>query len=154
MKHFAYGSNMETGHLIDRVGEIKDLGKATLRGYELRFSKLGDDGSGKANVHNSNRDSSVEGVLYELDEEQFDKLDYCEGAKTGHYSRESLKNIQTNKGRSIEAEVYIANREKINNNLKPTKKYLSYLIEGASEPVHKLSNSYIEFLKSHEIQGG
>ena len=48
--YFAYGSNMSTPRLVQRVGEVRVLGPARLEGYEHRFSKRGNDGSAKGNV--------------------------------------------------------------------------------------------------------
>lgn len=143
MKYFAYGLNMSSSKLTKRVGQVIDLGKAYLKDYILVFNKLSKDGSGKANVKIKSG-VITEGVLYELDEDQISKLDKREGVPN-HYSRVKRK-FTSISGEPFEAEIYIACTRKIINGLKPTKGYLSIIIEGAAE--HNLSDEYLTFLKS------
>jgi hypothetical protein len=49
-EYFAYGSNMETARLRERMPSAKPLGVAKLSGHELRFHKRSKDGSGKCNA--------------------------------------------------------------------------------------------------------
>jgi len=51
---------------------------AALAGWEMRFSKIGMDGTGKANIH-QNPGAVVEGVVFPLKEKQLRDLDHYEG---------------------------------------------------------------------------
>lgn len=44
---FAYGSNMPTARIRARCPSAVAMGVAELRGYELRWHKISNDGSGK-----------------------------------------------------------------------------------------------------------
>ncbi len=139
MYYFAYGSNMLIARLEKRVGNVECLGMAILENYQIAFNKQSKDGTGKTNVYFSDG-GLVEGVLFELTEEQMNKLDKSEIG----YKRIDL-NVQLLKNTFL-AVSYIAEVDAINNNLSPTKEYLQYLIDGAIE--NKLSDTYIEMLKS------
>lgn len=144
MLYFAYGSNMKTERLVSRVGEVKILGRAVIEDYQLSFNKLGDNGSGKANIYTKN-DSSVEGALFDLTEEQIKKLDRHEGVNA-HYIR-CTRDIKLD-GKILVAEVYFANQDKLQDNLRPTCEYLQHIIDGAEE--HGLDSNYRKFLKSFQ----
>lgn len=138
MYYFAYGSNLLVGRLRSRVGEMKDLGLATLKGYNLKFNKQSTDGSGKANIV-PDENSEVLGVVYVLNEEQKVKLDSNERG----YSRKSL---EVRLGSSdIYMDVYIADQDKINDILLPKHEYLGYVIQGAIE--HQFPETYIKSLQ-------
>lgn len=145
MYYFAYGSNMKTKRLKDRVGKVTVIGKAGLSNHCLRFNKLGDDETGKANIE-TKENSLVEGVLFNLTEEQFKKLDICEAVPT-HYIRCKMNVIRFDND-MVAAAVYIANPNRLRSHLKPKQKYLQYLIDGANE--HGLSNQYKQSLASSE----
>lgn len=146
MKYFAYGSNMLTKQLVDRVGMIKDLGRAALKSYILDFSKLSEDGSGKANIKNGKKNSETEGALFELNPSQFDELDRYEVG----YSQYPVT-VSADSNKIFKATTYIAKDETVRNGLRPTKEYLCYIVKGAKEERHRLSDSYILFLESHKF---
>ncbi len=146
MNYFSYGSNMETELLESRVGKINIIGKAVLKNYYLTFNKLGDDGSGKANIE-QRTGFVVEGIIFDLTEEQLKKLDISEGVPM-HYIRCMIEIIKSDNDEVTTAEVYIANKNKIRYNLRPNRQYLQYLLDGANE--HKLSEKYKKFLESFE----
>ena len=50
MLYFAYGSNMLTARLRERMPSCKPLGIAKLPGHALRFHKRSKDQSGKCNA--------------------------------------------------------------------------------------------------------
>lgn len=54
MKYFAYGSNMSLLRLWQRVPSAVRIGVFTLQGHQLRFHKLGKDGSGKCDAYQTN----------------------------------------------------------------------------------------------------
>src|SRR6185503_12243231 len=78
--YFAYGSNMSTTRLRRRARSAVVVGRAYLEGYELRFNKRSEDGSGKANALETGRPSDrVEGLLFELTDLDLAELDRAEG---------------------------------------------------------------------------
>ncbi len=145
MYYFTYGSNMKTKRLEKRVGKAVVMGKATLKDYCLKFNKLGKDRSGKANIE-SKENSLVEGTLFNLTEEQFKRLNTYEGVPT-HYFRSKMNVIESNDN-TVVAEVYIANPNKVQGNLRPKCEYLQHLIDGADE--YSLNDQYKQFLASFE----
>src|SRR5699024_6090609 len=69
MYYFAYGSNMCTARLAQRVPGVKALGSAWLGGHRLYWHLRGGDGSGKCNiVLTDDPVDRVHGVLFEFDE--------------------------------------------------------------------------------------
>lgn len=140
MYYFAYGSNMLRERLEkDRLGSLEDLGIGILYKYKIKFNKQSLDGSGKTNLIQDDN-SQVFGVIYKLSEEQISALDKFEPG----YSRITL-DIKIGEV-FVDMETYIAQKDKINNNLLPTKEYLGYLIQGAKE--HDFPLDYIHFLEN------
>ncbi len=84
----------------------------------------------------------VEGVLYEISEDDFEKLDRYEGYPN-HYNRIKIEVI-LDTGEKVVAETYIAQKEKTGSNLLPTREYLERLL--SAKPF--LSPEYYERLKS------
>lgn len=79
--YFAYGSNLVSERLVERVGSAPVLGPALARGRRLECNKHGLDGSGKANLIEAPGES-VWGVVYRLSARQLDALDRFEGGYT------------------------------------------------------------------------
>ncbi|MDQ4147034.1 MAG: gamma-glutamylcyclotransferase [Pseudomonadota bacterium] len=64
---FAYGSNLCPARLARRVREYHPEGIGILRGYVLRFNKIGREGSAKCNVARMDDPANfVMGVIYRL----------------------------------------------------------------------------------------
>ncbi len=137
--YFAYGSNMSTCQLKDRIGDFGEGEKVILMDYDLRFNKRGKDGSGKANILLSFK-SVIEGVVFDVFESQLDKLDKHEIG----YHREKISLSFHDK--KIKAITYIADIDKICENLLPDKDYVDTIIKGAEH--FGLSKSYIDELKN------
>jgi len=138
MYYFAYGSNMDTDQLETRFKELKNkkfciVGVAVLPNYELKFNKKSTDGSGKANIIPDEK-SEVEGVVFELTEEQFMKLDEKE---KGYHRNKISVNLNNN---FIEVITYIADDSNICDGLFPTSSYLDKIVKGAAN--FELSLSY------------
>ena len=126
--YFAYGSNMSLMRLKTRVQSAKPLGIATLRGYRLRFHKVGKDGSAKCDASHTGKDrDTVLGVLYRMRGDELDILDRIEGKGTG-YDRRTLI-ITDSAGRDMAAEAYMATR--IDSSLRPFSWYLEHVLQGA-----------------------
>ena len=139
MYYFAYGSNMFRNKLELTVGGmVIDLGIATLAAHSIIFNKYRTrDHTGKTNIIASN--NNVIGVVYDLTEEQFVRLDNSENG----YHRQQI-NIELN-NEIIETQTYVANENRIDNNLQPTREYRQFLIDGAIQ--HNFPIDYIQMLQ-------
>jgi len=118
---------MSARRLIKRNIKVLGSRSATLRGYRMILNKKSykNPNIGYSNIV-EDKDSVVEGVLYDIDYNDMKKLDTHEGYPK-HYRREFLK------FESIDEPVlvYIANPEWTSEKeLKTTKEYKNFLLEG------------------------
>lgn len=146
VQYFAYGSNMFDNVIVrNRNIQYSDARPATLAGYALRFTCPGVNKyePSFANIE-PEQEQSVEGVLYQLSDEQFKKLFKSEG---GMYDIIDL-NVLTNDGLHVPAKTLVSvNRI---DECSPSLRYLKLLVKGAKEK--GLSQHYITRLEatSHE----
>lgn len=142
LNYFAYGSNLHLQRLLLRVSSARTHFVASLKGYDLRFHKLGQDGSGKANAFYTGEESDVlHGVVYKMHGEHKPLLNRFEG---GYETRQ----IELHDGEQfIDAFIYIAPNHPVDDTLMPYDWYQAYVTEGAKQ--HQLCQHYIERLKSH-----
>lgn len=129
MLYFAYGSNMNPERMRQRGLVVRHAEGARLPGFELLFDKHAADhlGTGHANVVRRTG-SVVEGVLYELaDEQEILKMDPFERAPV-NYSRDRLE-VQT-AGGSAWTWIYFANPAVRRAGLRPSRSYLDHLLAG------------------------
>jgi len=145
MRYFAYGSNMDRERMSERGVRFSRREWAILEGYRLVFNKIAsrDRKEGYANIV-KDKDSHVEGVLYEIVDEDIEKLDRYEGY-SHHYYRQKLK-VKLASGETVEVLVYIAKEDMTAEGLKPTKEYLNHLLKGCDI----LSKEYCEKLRNIE----
>jgi len=140
LHYFAFGSNMDTYRMLERVGYIPESMPGILRGWRLVFNKKARDGnSGYANIV---RDpgGEVQGAVYRVTWADIDVLDGYEGYPA-HYDRKEIQLLANTE--MISAVVYIAAPEMICNDLKPTRDYLNHLLAGKEY----LTPSYCMFLE-------
>lgn len=130
MWYFAYGSNMSKNRMRSRNVRFSKRRHAVLKGWRLEFNKIASHNrrEGYANIVRD-ENSTVEGVLYEIPDSDLQKLDQCEGYPS-HYNRIEVE-VQLDNGSKVRALTYVANPEKVKSGLKPSKEYLSYLLEGS-----------------------
>jgi|SRR3990167_8649023 len=149
MLYFAYGSNMLRSRLEnqkkgkERIGQVVDHGVAVLLGHAIKFNKKSIDGSGKTNIIGENT-SKVFGIIYELTDEQIKLLDKIEAG----YKKSTVDTLL--EGNTVRADTYFAIPKKTDNNLLPTRDYLSFLILGAKE--HNFPEDYVEFLEKTKVK--
>ena len=91
--YFAYGSNMDDERLFSRIGSADKFDKGYDIWKKLLFNKLGQDGTGKANLIN-NSNAVAFGVLFKVNESDLAKLDKFEVG----YKRKTLKIKSDNHG--------------------------------------------------------
>jgi gamma-glutamylcyclotransferase len=99
--YFAYGSNMSTARLQERIPEACPLGRARIHGVRLDFNKVGVDGSGKANL-SPYANAIAWGVLFAVRTEDWLVLDRFEPG----YERQHCE-LTLDSGEAIRAQVYL-----------------------------------------------
>lgn len=145
MKYFAYGSNMCTNRLRDRVPSCKFDCIAVLKEHTIRFHKRStEDGSGKCNAFYTGKpEDEVIGVLYDIAESEKPLLDKAEGLGKGYL--EKYVDVTTPSG-VVNALMYVARSGYIEESLAPFTWYKEFVVEGARE--HQLPGFYIEKLEA------
>jgi len=143
--YFAFGSNMNQNRMKKRKVKFTQKFKGSIRDWQLVFNKINDrkEGAGFANII-PKESSIVEGIIYEVNEESIQKLDVREGFPN-HYQRLEMP-VWDDMGRFFKCATYIANPNKIKENLKPERWYLNHLLEGKEF----LSENYFSDLKNIE----
>ncbi|MBN2270533.1 MAG: gamma-glutamylcyclotransferase [Sedimentisphaerales bacterium] len=138
MKYFAYGSNMLTNWLRERVPSCKFVTLGVLKSHKLRFHKKSKkDESGKCNAfYTGLQQDEVLGVVFEIDSEEKSDLDKAERGYEAKYVKVHCGDI------TIEALTYIAAASVIDDSLIPYTWYKDLVLDGANE--HNLPRAYIE----------
>lgn len=139
MYYFAYGSNMLTARLAQRVPAVAPVGPARLGGYALHFHLRGGDGSGKCNIVATQEPAVVHGVLFELDPARLDWLHAAEGPA---YDFLELP-VHARNG-LVAAAVYRGRPEWLDDSLVPFDWYMRFVVGGAAE--HGLPEPYVQWL--------
>ncbi len=129
MNYFAYGSNMSLRRLQQRVPGVRRLGAASLAGFQLRFHKIGQDGSAKCDAFHTDASADLlHGALYDIDPADKHHLDRIEGLGAGYAQREVWVYVE---GKSLPAMTYVATH--IDPGLKPFGWYKQHVLVGAHE---------------------
>jgi len=123
--YFAYGSNLSSRRLAERIPSAEPQGPARLPGYRLVFNKRSADGSGKANLVPSPSEETW-GALWSISRGAWPALD---GFEPG-YVRTPCSVLDAS-GQARAASVYLWPGEGPEE--APYDWYLDYLIEGARE---------------------
>lgn len=140
IQYFAYGSNLLPLRLLQRVASSRALGHASLPGYQLRFHKKGQDGSGKCNVFYTGEDQhQVIGVVYEMHAEERILLDTAESLGQGYDLEHHQLQVQAV---THQVFLYVAPPDYIDDSLRPYTWYRDLVVQGAR--VHGLPGDYIE----------
>ncbi len=130
--YLAYGSNMSSEQLNDRVGEWSEVCTGFLAGYQLMFNKRSGYGSAKANVQYIGGGSRCPVAAYYLTAEQFDKLDKHEGVPGQHYVRVGMPFTDIH-GTIHLGQIYLAHIDKLTDDLAPSEDYLNTIRTGYRE---------------------
>ena len=136
--YFAYGSNLKTARLIERVGPAPVAGIARMSDHALSFAKRGADGSGKA-CYEPSPGRTLWGVLYELLPDQFDRLDRFEGG----YRRVGVTLLGSD-GAPMSALSYQA--ERFTDDATPFDWYKELILDGCRE--HGLPADWLALLEA------
>ncbi|MBQ4838379.1 gamma-glutamylcyclotransferase family protein [Pseudoalteromonas luteoviolacea] len=137
--YFAYGSNLSTLRLKQRLPNARLIGTAILQGHQLTFDMLSKDGSAKCNIASASAPMVVYGVVYGLTQSEIVELDNIEGPR---YDR-VVFNVDLMNRRTIAAHCYVANTF-VSNQL-PFTWYKQHVLNGALE--HGFPAPYVERIK-------
>lgn len=145
MLYFSYGSNMSLKRILARVPSATVVSNATLAKHQLKYHKIGKDGSGKCNIYeNGKTRSDVYGVIFDIDENEKKLLDIIEGLGYGYEQKEV--NVCSSSGDIVNVFTYYA--IKIDENLEPFSWYLEHVARGAKE--NNLPKEYIRTIELTE----
>ena len=148
LKYFAYGSNLLTRRLRQRVPSARFSAVTTMSKHVLRFHKLSIDKkgnrSGKCNVRFTGRDEDVVyGVVFNIDRNEKQKLDEAEDG----YSTEVL--TLTSRSGAVPGFMYcVVDHSLLDDSLQPYDWYKDLVVAGARE--HNLPAEYIQQLENVE----
>ncbi|MCG7995459.1 MAG: gamma-glutamylcyclotransferase [Candidatus Thiodiazotropha taylori] len=145
MLYFAYGSNMSSRRLRERVPSARFRSTATLEAHELRFHKRSRDGSAKCDaLETHNPQHRVIGVVFEIAQAEKAELDRHEGLGYGY--EEKQVSLLTGSAESLTAFTYYATH--IDSLLKPYSWYKHHVLSGARE--HQLPTTYLDRIERIE----
>ena len=144
MNYFAYGSNMSSRRLQQRVPQVRRLDNAVLAGYRLCFHKIGDDGSAKCDAFYTGAAADVlYGVLYHIEPADKTLLDRIEGLGAGYDIKEVA--VEGSVLGGVSALTYVATH--IDASMQPYGWYKQHVLVGAREAA--LPTDYIEAIAGH-----
>lgn len=145
MIYFAYGSNMLKERLKLRVPGVRCLGVAHVLGRRLAFHKCSSDGSGKCDIPMTGINSDiVYGVLYDVPDCERPALDEVEGVGSGYEAAQIM--VRAFGSSQVEATVYLASTDSIDESLAPYDWYHCLVVAGARQ--HHLPDDYISLIVS------
>lgn len=143
INYFAFGSNLSSQRLLERIPRTSKHCIATLDRHRLRWHKNGKDRSGKCNIEFTDRaKDQVYGVVYRMTQDEKLQLDIYEGAGIG-YERRDVQVTAVN-GEAIEAFTYYA--LEIDELMQPYHWYKEHVLRGAME--HDFPSHYVEHIRS------
>jgi cation transport regulator ChaC len=136
--YFAYGSNLNIGQMINRVGEFTGVKKANLKEYKLVFNVNSKRWGGlAANLrYTGNPEDETPGVIYRLIKEKISVLNIYEGVEPSDITVEA-------EGQKITAKVYLFNSSRPSG--QPPTSYLNVITEGLRQ--HGYPETVIEETK-------
>ncbi len=82
IRYLAYGSNLHPLRLRERAPSAQLIGTASVYGWSLTFTKLGQDGSGKCTITEGGE--AFLGAVYEMSRDDKTALDAIEGLGKGY----------------------------------------------------------------------
>lgn len=132
MKYFAYGANLNQKTFKSRCPDASFISTATLSDFEFFITSRG------YSSLRENKDSFVQGVIWEITESDESLLDIYEGVDAGYYSKEFF--FIEKYGLCL---VYVASEETEGS---PNEKYLKDIILQSKS--YGFDEEYIEILKS------
>lgn len=133
--YFAYGSNLASHRMRERVPSARAAGPLFLPGYQITTDKAGRDGTGKANLK-ARPGAGVWGVGWQLDPSEWPLLDACERG----YARIRVEPA----GVTVAVATYVSDRLTADPVL--ASEYKAIILSGARE--HGLPPDWISLLEA------
>jgi gamma-glutamylcyclotransferase (GGCT)/AIG2-like uncharacterized protein YtfP len=135
--YFAYGSNLRSSRLRERIGSAQVVCAARISDHRLSLAKRGRDGSGKATLVTC-VGCTVWGVVYAIDPGEWPRLDAFERG----YTR-TLVRVASEHERRLTATTYVAPESAPDPT--PFGWYKRLIVDGARE--HGLPAAYVAALE-------
>jgi len=130
---------MSQERLQKRVPSATVIGVFSLARYDLRFHKIGKDGSAKGDAFFTGKVLDIVlGVLYSIDWSEKKWLDEAEGLGNGYEEKEVC--LKNERGQTIVGFLYYATN--INSALRPFSWYVHHILKGAENA--KLPKRYVQ----------
>jgi len=143
LNYFAFGSNLSSARLLQRLPLAEVHCVATLGGHRLCWRKNGRDQSGKCDIHQTgDRVDRVYGVVYRVSVEDRVRLDEIETHGFGYERREVA--VQSLDGSPLDVFTYYATD--INYTQQPYHWYKEHVLRGALE--HDFPAHYVEQIRA------
>ncbi len=143
INYFAFGSNLSSPRLLQRIPDARKHCVASLERHQLRWHKSGRDRSGKCDIfHTGDAGDLVYGVVYRVSHAEKLELDAYEGAGIGYERREI--SVTALSGETIDVFTYFA--LEIDRLLRPYHWYKEHVLRGAIE--HALPSHYVEDIRA------
>lgn len=151
MLYYAYGSNLDPEQMKERCPSYEFRCLALLPGFRLAFTRYSESrGSWVADAVEDDASTGVWGVVYDVSEEDLERLDACEGyhgkGKNNAYDRYCTNVLEDgDEDRPLRVLIYVVSK-KSDKEHPPREDYLRHIISGAEH--WGLPEDYLEFLKS------
>jgi len=143
LNYFAFGSNLSSRRLIQRLPEVTVACVATLPRHLLCWRKNDRGQSGKCDIaYTGNHEDVVYGVVYRMTRDERLTLDSIESAGFG-YERKNVR-VTSAIGDMLEAFTYFA--LDIDHQQQPFHWYKEHVLRGALE--HGFPQHYVEIIKA------
>jgi len=135
----AYGSNMSSARLVQRIGPPDALRKGYVEGFRLVFNKKAQKAQAAyANIAFSGDNVKCPGAAYRITSNQLNLLDQYEGVPD-HYLRISLP-FRAIDGNNTIVQAYIAHPDQLVEGQEPEPEYLEHIQKGYEEHGFELDN--------------
>ena len=137
MRHFAYGSNLSTEFVRESCPSARFIMRAQLPNFTVQFPYHSEKyGGGISSIVESPGDM-VNGVIYEIDEDELLALDTLESVPQGSYRRDTFQ-VLGEDGAWYRADLYRVTKPTGPHT--PSKQYVGYMVTGARE--HQIDPEY------------
>jgi len=128
VRFFAVGSNMDEERLRNWIPSAERLGIASLSGFTLRWHKRSSEGGKLAPLRTGHPDDVVWGVVYDVDGHAWQQIDE---AQRGAGYREERVTVVGPQGAELDASVYVARAEMIDDSIRPMRSYRDPIVSAA-----------------------
>jgi gamma-glutamylcyclotransferase (GGCT)/AIG2-like uncharacterized protein YtfP len=139
MLYYAYGSNLSTKYVRVYCPSAKFVMRADLPNYHIEFRRYSTNLKGGISTIIEAPGEMVHGVIYEVSPEEIFNLDVLEKVPEGIYKREGFQ-VFGEDGKWYKADLFRVSKPE--GPFTPSKKYVSYMLEGMKE--HKIEQIYVK----------